>query len=555
MPIVIAPQLTQRTYFWSAWKTVFSVKGAAHQHDDDGSTYTIWFYDGPEVHICTIWKGEVPSGVIEAGVYSQEQNDADKAEFEAAYLSSSNQTLVPKAATGVVGQAPGKGLGGWAPDPMTDPYGAASDEVVSHYIDVAGALVTRGQTLTDEGSIRDDFVGTSLFTELSGEVTFTNGSNVVTGSGTLFNDEVTRDHYIKLTTDDDTKWALVGRSPNDTVLYLFEPYEGSSGTGTAHTSRWVPFVDGLTPGTVSVGSSKLTLSPGTTSTGVARVEREGDYLPMVVTWAASISQRITNQSAHFGFRDDCESPSMLCEVVLDGTDNTKVKFRSAWKGDEELTQVSLPAGLTTAQTLRYKIDVSTDYCALLVNGVMIARHENHVPDMYATMFLCAGISNTSSVGSSTDLAFDTMFWSNQDQVQVASIFQAPIPVITREDQHCISAKKTTVLTTANQTLVSYTVPAGKVFYIIGYKIDTSGTTAGVIKIGRNDLSSEPAAPGSVDDNIFRAFELIGGGTTGEVDFGGNPRKLGVGGDTILITVTPLAALSTTWRASLDFVLR
>jgi hypothetical protein len=541
------------TLHWSDWKEVHSAKNGLHQVSESDSQYTVYFYDGPEVHIVELWKVPLPDGIVSAG-YSQEQNDADLADFETNYLPTANATLMPRAASGVQGQAPAKGLGGFAPDPKNNPYEPDPDELVGLYVDGEGQAMVRGPVMTDEGSFRDDFTGTALEVELTGTVTFTQGSRLVTGSGSLFTEEVNRDHYVKLQGAGEDEWVAVVRAPTDDHLLLEEPYPGDSGTGTAIKCRWMTDQAGNTPGTVSVSSSSVTLASGTGTTGQVWISRSADYLPMVVTWRASISQRVANQSIFFGFRDDCNDPNMYCDVVLDGTDNTKVKFRSAWDGDEQLSTVSLPPGLNTSQILQYKLDLSAHTCSLLINGVLVAQHDEHVPDMYSDVHLVAGIANTGSV-TNTTFNIDTVFWSNHNQIQIASIFQAPIPIITREDQHSITAKKSTTLTTANQTIISYTVPTGKVFYLIGYKIDASGSVAGVCKIGRNNLTSEPSDPGSVDDNVFRAFELPAGGTTGEVDFGGNPRKIGVGGDTILVTVTPLAALAATWRVSLDYVLR
>lgn len=100
MSVDLAPQFTKRTYFWTAWKAVAAVKGAQHQFDDDGTVYTIWFYDGPEAHICTIWKGSSPNGMIETGDYTQAQNDSDKADFEANFKPTANKPLVPKNSDG-----------------------------------------------------------------------------------------------------------------------------------------------------------------------------------------------------------------------------------------------------------------------------------------------------------------------------------------------------------------------------------------------------------------------------------------------------------------------
>lgn len=91
MPVAIAPSYTQRSYSWTAWKSVRSTKDGNYQYDDDGVVYQIWFYDGPEVHMCTIWKGVVPDTVALA--YSQEQNDLDKTDFEDNYKPTANRRL------------------------------------------------------------------------------------------------------------------------------------------------------------------------------------------------------------------------------------------------------------------------------------------------------------------------------------------------------------------------------------------------------------------------------------------------------------------------------
>ncbi len=92
MPVSIGPQYTIRNYRWTQWKTIKTAKSLIHQYDDDGVVYTIWGYDGPEVHICTIFKNEVPYNIINEG-YSQSQNNSDKTDFETNYLSSANATL------------------------------------------------------------------------------------------------------------------------------------------------------------------------------------------------------------------------------------------------------------------------------------------------------------------------------------------------------------------------------------------------------------------------------------------------------------------------------
>lgn len=541
------------TLRWPDFKSIVSSKNLSVQFITRGDSYAVFAVDNIIAYVCTLVLLDQSAAFPFPDDYSQSQNDIDVADFESVYKPKANASLLPSAATGVPGQAPAKGLGGFAPDPMNNPYQPTPDEVVSLYVDGEGSLVTRGAALTDEGSLRDDFTGTSLETTLTGTLTFTNGSDVVLGSGSLFRSEVNRDHYVKLESDGIEFWAAIVRAPTDTMLQLDGPYGGSTGTGSAHKTRWIEEPEGDSPGSVTVGGSRALLSSGTASDGGVSLRRDGDYLPMISTWRASISQRIANQSAHFGFRDDCDNPHMYCDVIFDGTDDTTVKFRSAWDQDEQLSTVTLPPGLMTNQTLRYKLDVSTDYCSLLINGVLVARHDNHVPDMYSEMALCAGVLNEGAT-SNTDLSIDSIFWSNQDQLQISSIFHAPIPVITREDQHSLRGKLVTSSTTADQTVITYTVPDGKVCFIIGYRFDAEGPVAGLLKVGRNDLSDETESAEVLDGNIFRSLFLLSQGSVSD-EFGSNPRRLGVGGDTILVTVTPEAGTTNTWRAFLDFVLR
>src|SRR5574338_129583 len=89
MPLTLAPQFTVRNYSWTNWKTILSSKDGIYQYDDDGVQYTIYFYDIPEVYVCTIWKDIVPDGIIGGG-YSQAQNDSDKSDFETNYLPNAN---------------------------------------------------------------------------------------------------------------------------------------------------------------------------------------------------------------------------------------------------------------------------------------------------------------------------------------------------------------------------------------------------------------------------------------------------------------------------------
>lgn len=72
-----------RPNVWSAFKKLLlTKKGSLQANLSDDSQYLLWFYDGIELNTCTIWRREVPHGVVASG-YSQDQNDSDKADFEA----------------------------------------------------------------------------------------------------------------------------------------------------------------------------------------------------------------------------------------------------------------------------------------------------------------------------------------------------------------------------------------------------------------------------------------------------------------------------------------
>lgn len=88
-----------RVWTWAQWKTIQASKNIVLQLEDDGSKYTIYGYDGPEVHLCTIWIGDIPDGVKRGGV-DPDQNTADKADFETNFKPTANGPIFPKTKDG-----------------------------------------------------------------------------------------------------------------------------------------------------------------------------------------------------------------------------------------------------------------------------------------------------------------------------------------------------------------------------------------------------------------------------------------------------------------------
>lgn len=93
MSVNLSSVFTQRSYFWTQFKAVVVAKECVLQCYETDESYTIWGYDGPEVHITTIWKGVVPEGVVPN--YSQSDNDTDLTDFETNFLPTINARIAP----------------------------------------------------------------------------------------------------------------------------------------------------------------------------------------------------------------------------------------------------------------------------------------------------------------------------------------------------------------------------------------------------------------------------------------------------------------------------
>lgn len=547
--IRIGTGLVHHETTWINLKSIINQKILELQYVEESNYYFIYVVDNVIVHSCIIYTGTIP----EVSDTTQEQNDLDKQDFEDNYKDIlTNNSLIKKSSLGVNASASSKGLGGFVPEPTNNPYEPSVDENVSLYVDGEGSLVTRSGIITDEGSFRDDFTN-SIITNLTGTLEFVEGSNEIIGSGSIFTEELNRDYYIKYILDGYESWAKVLRVKDDSHVLIDSAYNGSTTTGIGVKTHWIEIKNGS--GETFVINSKIDLDIGTDSDGYVYLKKFADYAPMIQFWRVAVDNRVNNQEIFFGFRDDIDNPNMLCDVILTGTNNKIIKFRSGWNGDIEETNIELHSNLTTSSFIKYKIDVAPDYCSLIINGALVAKHDSHIPGMYDEMDAVCGIKNTGTTSQSVKLQLDSFFISNQNQIQIANSFSNPISIITREDQHTLCGKLTTTSVTSNQVILEYTVPNNKIFCIIGYRINSSGTADGApIKITTDPDALEPNYPGVVDGEIFRIFNLTANSSTGDIDFS-IPRRIASGGETIYVTVTPTSTLSTVWRANIDFVLR
>jgi hypothetical protein len=102
MSITLGSTYTQRVMRYAAWRAALAARVSIHQHDaEDPSFYFCWFYDGPDVFICRVYRGAVPDQELQLG-YTQMMADADLADFEATLLPSSNSAHIKRTGDGRV---------------------------------------------------------------------------------------------------------------------------------------------------------------------------------------------------------------------------------------------------------------------------------------------------------------------------------------------------------------------------------------------------------------------------------------------------------------------
>jgi hypothetical protein len=295
-------------------------------------------------------------------------------------------------------------------------------------VDASGRLETHSTITTDEGSFRDDFSGTTLLTTLTGTVTFTNGSATVTGVGTNFIGIQYYD-YIKLSTDANTAFAQIASVDSATQITLSTPYTGTSTTGTAVTSNWIPSIG--TGGSQTVASGILNLISGTTSGSITKVTRFGDYLPYIGYGKFSISQNITNQTIVWGFCDQYPNPNKQALFIFSGTNNKSFTCQSSFDSSAQATQTTIVTQTGTfslANNNKFAIQLTGDQVAFLVNDLVVALHKDHLPGPYDNLSQVCAINNTGVPASTTTMAIDYVYFSNLDEVQIQNTFTGePIP--------------------------------------------------------------------------------------------------------------------------------
>ena len=307
------------------------------------------------------------------------------------------------------------------------------DAPVSITTDASGRLEIHGSVTTDETSFRTDFTGSSITTNLTGTLNFTNGSNSITGVGTIFSSEFHTGDYIKKTADANTLWVQVSEILSDTEIIVTTNYAGTTASGvTGVTSNFNLSIG--TGGSIAVSGSNLTLGSGTTANSSTYIVRKGDYGPVTLRILASLSQRIANNSFRIGLQDTVDlTPNNSAVIQFTGTNNTQVtcvSSSSSAVADTQTTTVTLPASLLTSPpTLEFKIDVSANQVSFGVTDPVtriyypLAQHNTHIPGPYDSMDIVAlSVNGAGAPASNTNLVIDMIYFQNVDRLQIDDDF-------------------------------------------------------------------------------------------------------------------------------------
>lgn len=290
-------------------------------------------------------------------------------------------------------------------------------------VDPGGNLAGRSQILTDEGGYRINFSGNSLYLLTSGNLSFTNGSNIVTGDNISQYNFRNMD-YVKLGSDADTYYNQI-ESHTDTQIVLASPYQGSTATGQASLTVLVPKIG--TGGTLTVSNGTAIIDTGTISNVVHELERDVDYLPLVKQSGLAVSQRLPNQYTVIGVYDAVNVVNQYWAwFKLDGTDKNYITCESAYSKtgtpsdyEKETTIVKVPYGLATDVSLRYRLEVSQDRVRFIINGLEVASHYKCIPNPYSKLTSTIRIVAIDTLGSSTQVIVDYDTVLNMNKVTVA----------------------------------------------------------------------------------------------------------------------------------------
>lgn len=307
------------------------------------------------------------------------------------------------------------------PVPFAPGYSVPADTVSDGLpIDPGGNVAVRGPVLTDEGTFRANFAGTSLAVSV-GAVTISGA--VVTGTG-FSTADIGHYDYFKLDADAESAWMQVNSIDSDTQLTLVDSYVGGA-SGAASRALVKPST-GAGGGAIAVASGTCTMTTGTTNAAVTSIYRKVDVPPMVFRGRVNFSQRIANQTFRIGLSEPgTVSSRWFARFKVDGTVNTTVICESGRNptgvpsaAETETTTITLPNGATTALNPEYRVEMLTERAVFFINDVLVATHVRSLPLQRDGLEAAVVCINGTGAGSSTTVSVDYLTGKNHNKLEI-----------------------------------------------------------------------------------------------------------------------------------------
>jgi len=296
-------------------------------------------------------------------------------------------------------------------------------------VDDVGNLNTRSQVLTDEGGFRANFANASTWASI-GSLTFTNGSDTVTGGTTLLSLDVNIGDYVRLDADG-VQVQIVAIS--DTEITLDGNYSGTGGTGASSRSKLKTSISA--GATITVTNGQAVFASGTGASEVSYIARLIDVPALVANAQITLSQRIANQSFYVGLADN-PNPTLAKSYSLflfDGTRNTTAKLITARNpstvptgGEIQTTSLTISA---TSSAAEYRLELLRDRAMAFQNDSLKGTNKIALPAQSDMMyFVCAWVNGATPPATSTTATLDFVQVANNNELAVSFITREAQPV-------------------------------------------------------------------------------------------------------------------------------
>jgi len=288
--------------------------------------------------------------------------------------------------------------------------GVSAPSVTDYTVDTVGSLMTRGPVLTDEGSFRMNFSGTTAYDTIG---TVSIAGAVVTGTGFLTT-SVKPGEYFKISTDADTAYVQI-LSVTSTTITLASSYVGAA-SGTGARSIMKPSASGTGAAvTFATGATYTSafLSAGTAANGYAQLTRKVDFGPLSFRTNTSITTAASNNVITWGYQDgESITPKWFArfrQMNSIGQCFAEVGRNptgSPSAAETETYTIIYPPNVSYNVDADYQIQLLQDSVVFLINGIIVATCSKIVPGPADIMYAVAQTYNSlATTAGSVKFAF------------------------------------------------------------------------------------------------------------------------------------------------------